>query len=64
MGILNFPPGDWWLKSQKDPRWNCSGRSNCVGGFVMPQELKDKIEELKEKFGKPPDDAEWGYMKD
>ncbi|MDD4761838.1 MAG: hypothetical protein PHZ25_02355 [Candidatus Pacebacteria bacterium] len=65
MGLfLNFPEGGWSLHSDKDPRWNCSGRSDCVGGFVMPQECKDKIEQLKSQLGEPPDDLKWSYMKD
>jgi hypothetical protein len=55
--------GSWWLRSKKDPRWNCSGRAD-VGGLVMPYECEKKLEELKEKYGEPPEDLEWGYMKD
>lgn len=55
--------GSWWIHSKKDPRWNASGES-LVGGFIMPPECKEAIEELKKKYGKPPDDLEWGYMKD
>lgn len=55
--------GSWWLHSEKDPRWNCSGRDS-VGGFVMPAECAKKIKELEEKFGAQPKDLEYGYMKD
>jgi len=64
MGFFDFLEGSWWIQSKKDSRWDCSGRSACVGGFVIPQECKDKIEELKTQLGEPPDDLEWGYMKD
>ena len=55
--------GTWWLRSKQDPRWNCNGRTD-VGSFVMPQDCKNKLEELKTKLGEPPGDLEWGYMKD
>lgn len=55
--------GSWWLQSKSDPRWNASGRA-AVGGFVMPEACKQKLEELKRRFGEPPRDLKWGYMKD
>ena len=64
MGDMIAREGGWWINSKKDPRWHAYGRSDCVGGFAMPQEVKEKIEELKKKLGKPPKDLEWGYMKD
>lgn len=64
MGLLSSVcKGDWWLRSKSDPRWNSDGRT-LVGGFVMPDECKQKLEELKGKLGEPPKDLEWGYMKD
>ncbi len=60
----SFRPGGWWLKSAKDPRWNDNGRSDAVGGFVIPEECEKRFEEMKKQFGDPPDDLEWGYMKD
>jgi len=62
--FLNFPGGSWWLESKSDPRWNCHGRSDGVGGFVIPEECQRKIEKLKLKYGEPPSDLKWGYMKD
>jgi hypothetical protein len=56
--------GTWWVSSKKDPRWNKSGYAEgyvCSGG---PKEMQDWIEECKRKYGKPPDDAEQGFMKD
>ena len=64
MGIIKLvSEGSWWLHSEKDPRWNYSDR-DIVGGFVMPMTCEAKIKELEEKFGKQPDDLEYGYMKD
>ncbi len=65
MGILGDAicrEGEWWLRSRKDPRWNCSG-SGYVGGFCMPPDCKQRVEELKKILGEPPDDLEYGYMK-
>jgi hypothetical protein len=62
---MNNKPGCWWLISKTDNSWNSNGSSPWVGGFVMPQECKDRIYELKQLFNEdPPDDLEWGYMKD
>ena len=30
----------------------------------MPPECEVRIEKLKKKYGKPPKDLEWGYIKD
>jgi len=55
--------GTAWLRSAKDTRWNVS--ITCwVGGGIMPSELEDKIKELKKKYGNPPKDLQYGYMKD
>jgi hypothetical protein len=62
MGMFGPRLGSCWLRSKEDPRWNFETRA-YVGGFEMPKECKDKIEELKKKLGKPPRDLEWGYMK-
>ena len=64
MGMFGPKPGSWWLSSNEDSRWNCSGDSPFVGGFTMPDECEAKLEELKKKYGEPPKDLEWGYMKD
>jgi hypothetical protein len=56
--------GSWSIRSEKDPRWNKSGRAKglvCMGG---PQEMKDWIDECKKNFGEPPDDCECFFMKD
>lgn len=57
--------GSWYLSSKTDERWNHSGRTTVLlfsGG--PPEEVKSKIEELKNKLGDPPADLEWGGMKD
>ena len=54
--------GIWYLRSTKDPRWNADGH-----GFVsiFGSEDKDrKLEELKKLYGNPPDDLEWGFVKE
>lgn len=58
-----FTSGSWWLHSGKDSRWNATGR-DLVGGKSMPEKCRQKIEELKKELGDPPDDLEWGYLKD
>lgn len=55
--------GTWWIASKTDPRWKASGRGE-VGMFAKPPEVDTKIAELKVTLGDPPDDLEWGYMKD
>jgi hypothetical protein len=55
--------GTWWLRSKTDPRWDCNGRA-FVGMFGQPQDLVNKLAELTKLYGEPPEDLEWGYMKD
>lgn len=56
--------GSWWLTSETDSRWNKNGRG-FVGGFEVPKDAKEYIEEMKKKLNcDPPDDLEFGYMKD
>ena len=62
--MLGIKMGDWWVRSDKDPRWNKSGRAIgtvCGGG---PDEMREWIEECKSKYGSVPDDATCGFMKD
>ncbi len=57
--------GSWWIESKSDPRWNASGVSDFVGGFVMPEEAEQKVKQLTKKYAeKPPKDLTYGYMKD
>jgi hypothetical protein len=56
--------GAWWTHSKSDPRWNGSGQA-LVGGFVIPDEAKEFIEQKKQALSEgPPKDLTFGYMKD
>lgn len=55
--------GSWSLSSESDPRWNCSGESDNVGGFVRAQEAEEKLQRLTEKYGLPLSDLEYSAMK-
>lgn len=58
-------PGTWWLVSEKDERWNCNGKTNNLLFLRgMPKEAEKALIILKKKYGNPPDDLEWGGMKD
>lgn len=65
MAMMNLMrEGSWWISSKLDPRWDDSG-TGYVGGFVCPSEAKSSIEKTKTELGiEPPDDLEFGYMKD
>ena len=56
--------GSWWLSSKSDKRWNTHGTADFIGGLKMPQECKQALKNLRQKYGEPPADLEWGYMKD
>ena len=58
----DFISGSWWVHSKKDARWNATGR-DIVGGKTMPEKCREKIDELKKELGEPPNDLEWGYIK-
>ena len=53
--------GIWYILSKKDPRWTAEGRG-LVGVFET-KDREQKIEELKNLYGDPPDDLEWGFVK-
>lgn len=56
--------GTWWVQSKTDPRWDGSG-SDIVGGFELPPAAKEHIAAKKTELGcEPPEDLEFGYMKD
>lgn len=56
--------GSWWLSSKSDPRWDTQGRG-IVGGLVIPPDATKAMEEKKKELGEePPEDLEYGYMKD
>lgn len=56
--------GTWWLKSESKPEWNANGQ-DYVGGFEIcsgaREILERKRQELREE---PPEDLEWGYIRD
>lgn len=56
--------GTWWLSSKKDPRWNFTSRELVAGVFSAERKCVQKIEELKLTLGEPPEDLEYGFMKD
>ena len=56
--------GSWWLRPKLNPSWNCSGRSDSCGGFVIPKECEAKIIELEASLGEKPSDLTYEYMKD
>jgi len=65
MSMFGAKSGSWGLRSEEDPRWNCSGTSSCIliaGGY--PKELEDKLKKLTEKYGPRPSDLSVTIMKD
>ena len=66
MGLLGevLERGSWWLSSKIDPRWDCNGRGPC-GGLVIPPSATEALERIKKELNEePPEDLEYGYMKD
>lgn len=62
---MNNRSGAWWLTSKTDKRWDASGTTSSCGGFVMPEECKQALKIKKLELNEdPPDDLEYGYMKD
>ena len=65
MNMLGIRPGSWSLTSIKNNKWNTSGRTDgwaCSGG--MCPEAEKELKRLKKKYGKPPKDLEYFFMKD
>jgi len=62
--IKLLAPGSWWISSQSDPRWNGGGRSEEVGGFELPKEAREFVQQKEKELGDPPADVSWGYWKD
>lgn len=55
--------GEWWLRSEKDPRFNSHG-TGMVGMFGCPPDATERIRELERELEcKAPDDLEVEYMK-
>jgi hypothetical protein len=65
MGIFGGKSGSVWFESKSDPRWKWSGRAESIT-FTSgpPREAQEALERLKAEYGEPPDDLEWGGMKD
>lgn len=64
--IFGPKPGVWWVQSKSDPRWNGGGRADAFlvssGG---PNEIQEHISKRERELGEPPpDDLEYGAMKD
>ena len=54
--------GHWWIDSGS-PQWRAHGRSQSVGGYVIPIECWEEYLQMKSKLGEPPSDLSWGYGK-
>lgn len=58
-----FKKGAWFLSSKTNPKWNCNGEAT-VGGFLMPKECQQAIEDKKKEFNEnTPKDLTWSYHK-
>lgn len=58
-------PGVWYTLCKSDPRWDFNVYCEVVSVFGgPPKEFEDKITKLTEMYGKPPEDLEYGCMKD
>lgn len=64
MSMFGPKEGSWWVRSEKDPRWNFSGRGYILFTSGPPEEVNKRLEELEKLYGPQPDDLEWGGMKD
>jgi hypothetical protein len=56
--------GTWTVHSDKDTRWNNSGRGCGLVSTGGPKEMWDWIEECKEKYGDQPGDCTVSFWKD
>ena len=64
MSMFGPKMGTWRVNSNRDKRWNKTGRGCglvCTGG---PEEMYDWIEKCKEKYGEPPEDCTVSFHKD
>ncbi len=64
MGMFGPKMGSWAVRSEKDPRWNKSGRGR---GFALgggPIAMQEWIQRCIEKYGDPPNDATEEFWKD
>lgn len=64
----NRQPGSWSISSKLDTRWNFNGTAkDLVISSGLPggcKECKNKINELIQLYGDPPEDLEVGCDKD
>jgi hypothetical protein len=56
--------GTWRGMCKSDPRWNKSGRGEGLITSGGPKEMWNWIEQCKEKYGEPPNDAQMSFVKD
>jgi hypothetical protein len=56
--------GSWEVYSEKDPRWNKTGRGRGLATMGGPPGMSKWIVECMQKYGDPPDDATKSFMKD
>lgn len=52
----------WRLKSISSTHWNDKGPFIYRGMKGIPIECSVRIEELRSKYGAPPEDLEWGFI--
>lgn len=45
MSMFGPKEGSWWIRSKKDPRWNCDGRGYLLFSAGLPAEAEKKVEE-------------------
>ena len=55
--------GTWYVRSEKDPRWNKSGKG-YGSASAQPISMDNWLKKCAKKFGSEPDDLEGGFMKD
>ena len=59
-------PGSVYLRSGSDPRWDCDicVKEILISSGELPVEAKEKIQELTNRYGEPPNDLEIAMWKD
>ena len=65
MSMFGPKPGTVWICSEKDKRWDKTWKTDSLlfcGG--IPDYVEEYILEKTKIWGFPPDDLEWGGMKD
>lgn len=64
MGMFGPKMGTWSVHSDKDPRWNKTGRGYGLVTSGGPPEIDEWIKECTEKYGDLPEDATKEFWKD